>query len=57
MIPWCSFFNVFGKRLDKVSYAAAPDVYEAPLHLLNASFGWHFTSNWSVKMRVNKILD
>lgn len=51
------FYNVFGKRLDKVSFAATPDVYEAPLHLLNASVGYAFTANWNVKLRVKNILN
>ncbi len=51
------FYNVFGKRLDKVSFAATPDVYEAPLHLLNASVGYAFADNWNVKFSVKNILD
>lgn len=51
------YYNVFGERLDKVSYAATPDVYEQPVGLLNFSFGWKFTNHLNFKVSAKNILD
>jgi TonB-dependent receptor len=51
------YYNVFGERLDKVSYAATPDVYEQPVGMLNFSFGWKFTNNMNFKVSAKNILD
>jgi TonB-dependent receptor len=51
------YYNVFGERLYKVSYAKTPDVYEQPVGMLNFSFGWKFTNHMNFKFSAKNILD
>ncbi len=51
------YYNIFGKRLDRVSYGGTPDVYEKPAGLLNFSFGWNFTKHLSLKFSANNLLN
>ncbi len=51
------YYNVFGKRLDRVSYGGTPDVYEKPAALLNFSFSWKFMKHLSLKFAANNLLN
>jgi outer membrane receptor protein involved in Fe transport len=43
--------------LDRVSYAATPDVYEKPASLLNFSVKWSFTRHFDLKFAANNLLN
>ncbi len=51
------YYNIFGKRLERVSYGGTPDVYEKPAALLNFSFGWKFMEHLSLKFSANNLLN
>lgn len=50
------YFNVFGKRLSKIGFAA-PDYYEFPRPELNFSASQKFLKNFKAKFSVKNILD
>ncbi|MEJ2054904.1 MAG: TonB-dependent receptor, partial [Calditrichaceae bacterium] len=51
------YYNIFGERLDRVSYAATPDIYEKPAGLLNFSFKYAFTEKIDLKFAANNLLN
>lgn len=51
------YYNIFGERLDRVSYGGTPDIYEKPAGLLNASFAWKFSSHFTFKVAANNLLN
>jgi hypothetical protein len=51
------FYNVFGKRLATVGSVGAPDVYEKPFNMLNASVTKKLFQNLSLKISAKNILD
>lgn len=51
------YYNVFGKRLDRVSYGGTPDVYEKSVGLLNFSFDWNFMEHLSLSFAANNLLN
>jgi TonB-dependent receptor len=51
------YYNVFGQRLAAVGSIGAPDVYEKPFHLLNASVTKKLFQNLSIKVSANNILN
>ena len=51
------YYNIFGERLDRVSYAATPDVYEKPAGLLNFSFKYGLTKQVDLKFSANNLLN
>jgi outer membrane receptor protein involved in Fe transport len=51
------FYNVFGKRLATVGSVGAPDVYEKPFNMLNASVSKKLFQNISLKLTAKNILD
>lgn len=50
------YFNVFGKRLSKIGFAA-PDYYEFPRPELNFSISQRFFDNFKVKFSAKNLLD
>lgn len=51
------FYNVFGKRLSAVGSVGAPDVYEKPFNMLNASVSKRLFQNFSLKLTAKNILN
>ncbi len=51
------YYNIFGERLDRVSYGGTPDIYEKPAGLLNASLAWQLTPHFTLKMAANNLLN
>ena len=51
------YYNVFGKRLSIVSLSGTPDVYEQPFRLLNVSVSKKLTSQITLKLAGNNLLD
>jgi len=51
------YYNIFGERLDRVSYAATPDVYEKPASILNFSVKWSFSRRIDLKFAANNLLN
>ncbi len=51
------YYNIFGKRLERVSYGGTPDVYEKPAGLLNFSIGWKFMQQWRFRFAANNLLN
>ena len=51
------FYNVFGKRLATVGSVGAPDVYEKPFSMLNASISKKLLQNISLKVSAKNILN
>lgn len=51
------FYNVFGKRLATVGSVGAPDVYEKPFNMLNASVSKKLLQNLSLKISAKNILN
>ena len=51
------YYNIFGKRLDRVSYAATPDVYEKPAAVLNFTARYSFADHFDLKFAVNNLLN
>jgi len=51
------FYNVFGKRLATVGSVGAPDVYEKPVNILNASITKKLFQNLSLKVTAKNILN
>jgi outer membrane receptor for ferrienterochelin and colicin len=51
------FYNVFGKRLATVGSVGAPDVYEKPFNMLNASVSKKLFQNISLKISAKNILN
>jgi len=51
------YYNIFGKRLDKVSYAGTPDVYEAPAGVLNFTLEYQVMQHFALKVGVKNLLN
>jgi TonB-dependent receptor len=51
------FYNVFGKRLAAVGSVGAPDVYEKPFNMLNASLSKKLFQNLALKVSAKNILN
>jgi len=51
------YYNVFGKRLDRVSFGGTPDVYEKPVGLLNFNFGLAINPHMSFKIAGQNLLN
>lgn len=51
------YYNVFGKRLVTVGSVGAPDVYEKPFNMLNATVSKKFFENLTLKLTVKNILN
>jgi len=51
------YYNVFGKRLATVGSVGAPDVYEKPFNMLNASVTKNIFQNLSLKITAKNILN
>lgn len=51
------YYNVFGKRLATVGSVGAPDVYEKPFNMLNASVSKKLFDNLSLKITAKNLLN
>jgi len=51
------YYNIFGKRLNKVSLGGTPDIYEQPFGMLNFSLGWELIQNVKFKFSAKNILN
>ncbi len=51
------YFNVFGRRLARVSFGGVPDVYEQPSPQLDLVASQRVLRDWSVKLSVKNLLD
>ncbi len=51
------YYNVFGKRLATVGSVGAPDVYEKPFNMLNASVSKKLFDNLSIKVTAKNLLN
>ena len=51
------FYNVFGERLATVGSVGAPDVYEKPFNMLNASVTKKIYQNFGLKITAKNILN
>lgn len=51
------YFNVFGRRLSRVSFGGVPDVYEQPSPQLDFVASQRVLRDWSVKASVKNLLD
>ena len=51
------FYNVFGKRLATVGSVGAPDVYEKPFNMLNASVSKSLFEKLTLKITIKNILN
>ncbi|NCF44133.1 MAG: TonB-dependent receptor [Proteobacteria bacterium] len=50
-------YNVFGERLYVAGRLGAPDGYEQPFHSLDLNYSFYPTDNWTVKLKVQNLLD
>ena len=50
-------YNVFGERLYVAGRLGAPDGYEQPFHSLDVNYSFYPTDNWTVKLKVQNLLD
>ena len=50
-------YNVFGERLYVAGRLGAPDGYEQPFNSLDLNYGFYPTDNWTVKFKVQNLLD
>ena len=50
-------YNVFGERLYVAGRLGAPDGYEQPFHSLDANYSFFPSDSWTVKLKVQNILD
>ncbi len=51
------YYNLFGERLDRVSYGGTPDVYEKATGLLNFSLAWRLVKHWTFTFSVRNLLN
>src|SRR5690606_28034457 len=51
------YFNVFGRRLARVSFGGVPDVYEQPSPQLDFVASQRVLRDWSVKLSAKNLLD
>ena len=51
------YYNVFGKRLDKVSIGGTPDIYEKPQNLLDLTFKQRLWRGLKLNVAVKNLLD
>jgi outer membrane receptor protein involved in Fe transport len=50
-------YNVFGERMYVAGRLGAPDGYEQPFYSLDANYSFYPTDNWTVKLKVQNLLD
>ena len=50
-------YNVFGERLYVAGRLGAPDGYEQPFHSLDVNYSFYPSDSWTVKLKVQNILD
>jgi len=51
------YYNVFGRRLDKVSIGGTPDVYELPQHVLDLTMKQNIWNGWTLSFSAKNVLD
>jgi outer membrane receptor protein involved in Fe transport len=50
-------FNSFSERLYYAGRNGAPDAYEQPFRSLDLTYSWYPVQNWSLKLRLQNLLD
>ena len=50
-------FNSFSERLYYAGRNGAPDAYEQPFRSLDLTYSWYPAQNWSLKLRLQNLLD
>ena len=50
-------YNVFGERLYVAGRLGAPDGFEQPFHSLDVNYSFYPSDSWTVKLKVQNILD
>ena len=50
-------YNVFGDRLYRAGRLGAPDEFEKPFHSLDITYSWYVNDNFTVKGKVQNLLD
>lgn len=50
-------FNSFSERLYYAGRNGAPDAYEQPFESLDLTYSWYPAENWSLKLRLQNLLD
>lgn len=50
-------FNSFSERLYYAGRNGAPDAYEQPFYSLDLTYSWYPAGNWSLKFRLQNLLD
>ena len=51
------FYNVFGRRIDEVGFDSLPDVYEQPLHRVDANASKRLGEHWKLKLSGKNLLN
>ena len=50
-------YNVSGERITGIGTFGLPDIYEQPFHQLDLVASWGFAEHWSVRLRVENLLN